>query len=188
MTQLQRAERMLACWDDPTTLTNELQNPGHANWKPLDYPDTLLLEVESGIMVREVQESIADKMRDPPSARNAVNMQLNMGEGKSSVIVPIVAAALADSSRLVRVVVAKPQSKQMLQMLESKLGGMLNRRIFHMPFSRALKVGPNEAGALGSVCRDCMESRGVLLVQPEHILSFQLMGIESDISGKMDAF
>ncbi|WYZ41960.1 hypothetical protein EsH8_V_000855 [Colletotrichum jinshuiense] len=144
MTQLQRAERMLACWDDVGTLTNELRNPGHTNWNPLDHPDTLLLEVESGIMVREVQESIAEKMRDPPSAKNAV-MQLNMGEGKSSVIVPIVAAALADASRIVRVVVAKPQSRQMLQMLESKLGGMLNRRVFHMPFSRALRVGLNEA-------------------------------------------
>ncbi|KZL86418.1 hypothetical protein CI238_09692 [Colletotrichum incanum] len=185
ITQLQRAERMLACWDDPATLNSELRNPGHTNWNPLDYPDTLLLEVESGIMVRRVQENIAERMRDPPSAKNAV-MQLNMGEGKSSVIVPIVAAALANGSRLVRIVVAKPQSKQMLQMLESKLGGILNRRVFHLPFSRALKIGLEEAEALGSLCRDCMESGGVLLVQPEHILSFQLMGIESAISGRMD--
>ncbi|KAK2038276.1 hypothetical protein LZ31DRAFT_479197 [Colletotrichum somersetense] len=185
ITQLQRAERMLAHWDDPAMLFNELRNPGHTNWQPLDHPDTLLLEVESGIMVREVQESIAKQMREPPSAKNTV-MQLNMGEGKSSVIVPIVAAALADRSRLIRIVVAKPQSKQMLQMLESKLGGMLNRRIFHLPFSRALKVGLDEAKALRSLCHDCMESAGVLLVQPEHILSFQLMGIESAISGIMD--
>ncbi|KAK1980119.1 hypothetical protein LZ30DRAFT_595422 [Colletotrichum cereale] len=185
ITHLQRAERMLAYWDDPATLINELRNPGHTNWQPLDHPDTLLLEVESGIMIREVQESIAKQMREPPSAKNAV-MQLNMGEGKSSVIVPIVAAALADRSRLVRIIVAKPQSKQMLQMLESKLGGMLNRRIFHLPFSRALKIGPAEAEALGSLCRDCLESAGVMLVQPEHILSFQLMGIESAISGNMD--
>ncbi|KAK1992439.1 hypothetical protein LX36DRAFT_704109 [Colletotrichum falcatum] len=185
ITQLQRAERMLAHWDDPAMLFNELRNPGHSNCQPLDHPDTLLLEVESGIMVREVQENVAKQMREPPSAKNAV-MQLNMGEGKSSVIVPIVAAALADRSRLIRIVVAKPQSKQMLQMLESKLGGMLNRRIFHLPFSRALKMGSGEVEALGSLCRDCMESAGVLLVQPEHILSFQLMGIESAISGSMD--
>lgn len=57
-------------------------------------------------------------------------MQLNMGEGKSSVIVPIVAAALADGSRVVRVLVAKSQSKQMLQMLMSKLGGLLDRVVY----------------------------------------------------------
>lgn len=54
-------------------------------------------------------------------------MQLNMGEGKSSVIVPIVVAALADCSKLVRVVVNKAQSRQMLHELVSKLGGLINR-------------------------------------------------------------
>ncbi|GJC88088.1 hypothetical protein ColLi_10926 [Colletotrichum liriopes] len=69
ITQLQRAERMLAHWDDPAMLSNELRNPGHSNWQPQDHPDTLLLEVESGIMVREVQENVAKQMREPPSAK-----------------------------------------------------------------------------------------------------------------------
>ncbi|TQN70504.1 hypothetical protein CSHISOI_04936, partial [Colletotrichum shisoi] len=183
LSQLQRAERMVASLGDPIALENELRNPGHTNWSPGDYPDTLLLEVESSIMVREVQEGIAEKMRRPPGNENAV-MQLNMGEGKSSVIVPMVAAALADGSCLVRVIVAKPQSKQMLQMMVSKLGGLLNRRIFHMPFSRAVRVGTSEATAIQAIFQDCMNCRGILLVQPEHILSFQLMAIETAISGK----
>lgn len=108
-------------------------------------------------------------------------MQLNMGEGKSSVIVPIVTVALADTSRLVRVIVAKPQ---MFRMLVSKLGGLLNRRIFHLPFSRALRLSKTHAKDILEMCRLCMETRGVMLVQPEHILSFQLMGFESFISGK----
>ncbi|KDN67446.1 hypothetical protein CSUB01_06462 [Colletotrichum sublineola] len=183
ITQLQRAERMLASLDDSTALINELKNPGHTNWSPKEFPDTLLLEIESGIMVREVQESIADKMRKPPDNDNVV-MQLNMGEGKSSVIVQMVVAAIADGSNLVRVIVAKPQSKQMFQMMVAKLGGLVNRRIYHMPFSRAVKIGPSEAEAIHAILKDCMESKGVLLVQPEHLLSFQLMGIETCISGK----
>jgi hypothetical protein len=107
-----------------------------------------------------------------------------MGEGKSSVIVPIVAAALADSSRLVRVIVAKPQSKQMFQMLVSKLGGLLDRRIYHMPFSRSLRLGEAEANAIGNIYRECMRNGGILLVHPEHILSFKLMGLECLMSGK----
>ncbi|KAK1974854.1 hypothetical protein LZ30DRAFT_810521 [Colletotrichum cereale] len=183
MSQLQRAERMLASLGDSAALINELQNPGHTNWSPKEFPDTLLLEIESGIMVREVQESIADKMRSPPGNNNVV-MQLNMGEGKSSVIVQMVVAAIADGSNLVRVIVAKPQSKQMFQMMVSKLGGLLNRRVFHLPFSRAVKIGPSEAEAIHAILKDCMDSKGVLLVQPEHLLSFQLMGIETAISGK----
>lgn len=44
-------------------------------------------------------------------------LQLNMGEGKSHVIVPLVAAALADSKTLARVVVLKPLAGQMFHLL-----------------------------------------------------------------------
>ena len=50
-------------------------------------------------------------------------MQLNMGEEKSSVIILLVAATLADGFRLVRIITAKPQAKQMSQMQVSWLGG-----------------------------------------------------------------
>lgn len=183
LTETQRAERLINALGRPSELVKELRTPGHTNWSPMEYPETLLLEVESGIMIREVQEEIAKQMRDPSSGNNAV-MQLNMGEGKSSVIVPIVAAALANGSRLVRVIVAKPQSKQMFQMLLSKLGGLLARRVYHMPFSRDLKLGTAEAGAIHDMCRECMQTGGVLLVQPEHILSFKLMGLECLITDK----
>ncbi len=75
-------------------LAEELRNRGHQNWSPIDFPETLLLEAESGLLVREVQEEIAKQMRSPPNDANSV-MQLNMGEGKSSVIVQIIAAFLA---------------------------------------------------------------------------------------------
>lgn len=174
-----RAERMLSAaqLNDLAALSTELQNPGHENWDPLEYPDSLLLEVESGITIRNVQEEIAARMRAPPRAKNSV-MQLNMGEGKSSVIVPIVASALADGSRVVRVLVAKPQSKQMLQMLTSKLGGLLDRVVFQMPFSRDLQVTYPEALSIRQMLETCRDVGGVLLVQPEHVLSLQQMGTE----------
>ncbi|EQB50811.1 hypothetical protein CGLO_09732 [Colletotrichum gloeosporioides Cg-14] len=185
LTSLQRAERMLSCCHDKVALANELRNPGHTNWDPLAYSDSLLLEIESGIIVRGVQQNIADKMRNPPLGENAV-LQLNMGEGKSSVIVPMVASSSADGSRIVLVVVAKPQSKQMQQMLIAKLGGLSNRRVFYMPFSRDIRVGMAEASTIASLLQECKQSGGVLLVQPAHILSLQLMCIESEISGNND--
>lgn len=98
VTELQRAQRLLALSNNPVELAQELSNQGHKNWDPLEYPESLLLEAESGILIREVQEEIAAQMRYPPNGDNAV-MQLNMGEGKSSVIIPIVAAALADGTQ-----------------------------------------------------------------------------------------
>ena len=117
LTALQRAERLvhLAQNSQHVDLLKELGNPGHQNWDPEDHPQTLLMEIESGIIIREVQEQVAAEMRSPSSGSNAV-MQLNMGEGKSTVIIPMVAAALADGSQLARIVVAKPQSRQMAQM------------------------------------------------------------------------
>ncbi|KUL81399.1 hypothetical protein ZTR_10665 [Talaromyces verruculosus] len=180
---LQRAKRLVSLVDRPEDLIQEFQNQGHSNWDPYDYPESLLLEIENGILIRDVQEEIARKMRTLPSGSNAV-MQLNMGEGKSSVIVPIVAAALADGSRLVRVLVAKPQSRQMLHMLVSKLGGLLGRRIYQLPVSRSLRIGVSEADEIECMCLDCMKSGGILLVQPERILSLRLMCLESFIVGK----
>lgn len=115
-------------------------------------------------------------------------MQLNMGEGKSSVIVPMVSSALANGSELVRVVVAKPQSRQMFHMLMMTLGGMVNRQIFHLPFSRSIQLGDSEADAraIADQCQLCLQTGGIMLMQPEQILSFKLMGLETLISGKQN--
>jgi hypothetical protein len=164
-------------------LLNELRNPGHLNWNPSAYPEYLLMEVESSILIRDVQQQIATEMRAPSIDGNAV-MQLNMGEGKSTVITPMVAAALADGTQLVRVVVAKPQSKQMAQMLISKFGGLLRRRIYYMPFSRSLQLDKVAAETMLDVLRQCRRFGGILLVQPEHILSFRLMAPECCIAEK----
>lgn len=187
LTTFQRAERLLRALNsaDKDGLIRELDNPGHTNWNPAQYPETLLLEAESNILVREVQEQIAFQMRSPHHARNSM-MQLNMGEGKSSVILPIVTTALADTSQMVRVICAKPQSKQMWQMLVSKLGGLLNRRVFFMPFSRAIKLEKYKTEAVKKLCQECMAEGGVMLLQPEHILSFKLMGPELFIDNKIE--
>jgi hypothetical protein len=50
----------------------------------------------------------------------------------------MLATALADKNQLVRIIIAKPQSTQMLQILVSKLGGLLNRRVDNLTFSREL--------------------------------------------------
>lgn len=184
LVDLQRAERLwaLAKKHAYSEFLKELQNRGHEEWDPYDHPEWLLLEVESGIVIRKVQHQIAMQMMHP--SQNAV-MQLNMGEGKSSVIVPMVALALADGSQLVRAIVAKPQSKQMLQMLVSKVGGLLGRRVYHLPFSRAVKfTNESETSAIQRMCEECQQSKGILLVQPEHLLSFQLMGIECLTAGR----
>ncbi|KDQ12673.1 hypothetical protein BOTBODRAFT_95484, partial [Botryobasidium botryosum FD-172 SS1] len=133
--------------------------------------------LESNFMIRPIQSRVAYEMIN--SSHN-IFLQLNMGEGKSSVITPLVATTLADGERLVRVVVLKPLGRQMCQLLIERLGGLANRRVFYLPFSRDVKL--NKTAAVQTVQRLytlCMEKRGVLVTHPEHLLSFKLATIDS---------
>jgi hypothetical protein len=113
-----------------------------------------------------------------PSSKQNVSLQLNMGEGKSSVIVPLVASTLADGSNLMRVVTLKPLSNQMFQLLVSRLSGLLNRPIFYIPFSRSLRMSVSLVNIIRRLYRRCAAEGGILVVQPEHILSQKLMHID----------
>lgn len=62
----------------------ETENIGGQGWDKLDYPDWLLIQLDANLFVRPVQASVAKAMMAPDSGTNTV-MQLNMGEGKSSV-------------------------------------------------------------------------------------------------------
>ncbi|KAM3424935.1 hypothetical protein BST61_g6908 [Cercospora zeina] len=187
ITALQRAERMLDALmsENEDDLRRELMNVGHTNWDPRSYPESLLLEIEGSILIRQVQEHIASEVRKTSGGNQVV--QLVMGDGKSSVITPMSAAALADGEQLVRVIVGKAQSKQMAQVLISKLGGLIGRRIYYLPYSRALKLRKTGAEAVLQLCKDCMKEGGILLVQPEHLLSFKLTSTENYIGGNEDA-
>ena len=128
-------------------------------------------------MARPVQVDVAREMISPSSNRN-ISLQLNMGEGKSSVIVPLVASTLADSSNLLRVVTLKPLSNQMFQLLVTRLSGMLNRPIFYIPFSRSLHMNSSLIKTISGLYRRCAAEGGVLVIQPEHMLSQKLMHVD----------
>lgn len=122
-----------------------------------------------------------------PSSGNNTALQLHMGEGKSSVIVPVCCAALADCSNLVRVVVLKPLVVQMFQLLVERIGGLTNRRIFYLPFSRSLHITSNHASIIQSLFEECKAIGGILVTQPDHILSFKLMTVEQQLPAPTNA-
>ena len=129
-------------------------------------------------MTRPVQVAVAREMISPTTQRN-ICLQLNMGEGKSSVILPLVASALANGSDLVRVVTLKPLSNQMFELLVNRLAGMANRPIFYVPISRSLHMNTSLVGTIRGLFERCIAEGGVLVVQPEHILSLKLMNINN---------
>ena len=127
-------------------------------------------------MARPIQVAVAREMISPTSQRN-ICLQLNMGEGKSSVILPLVASTLANGSDLVRVVTLKPLLNQMFESLVSRLAGLANRPIFYVPISRNLRMSTSLVRTIRGLFERCITEGGVLVVQPEHILSLKLMNV-----------
>lgn len=128
-------------------------------------------------MFRPTQIEVAARMMEPGEGKSMV-MQLNMGEGKSSVIVPLLAATLADCSRLVRVVVLKPLLRTAVDSLTYKLDGLLDRKIMVLPCCRDVNLSSTDVITMKELYEECVGDRGVVVTLPEYILSFKLMGLE----------
>ncbi len=184
VTMLQRARRLVLAGErhDVSTFSDEMENIGRQGWKSSDLPDWLLIELENDFLIRPTQARVALEMIRPSSSANSL-IHLYMGEGKSSVIIPLVAVALADGKRMVRIIVLKSLIKQMSQTITQRLGGLVGRKIYFLPFSRSTVVEEGTLRQIETLQKECMRGKGVLLAQPEHVLSFKLLGIERLISG-----
>ncbi|EXJ58525.1 hypothetical protein A1O7_05951 [Cladophialophora yegresii CBS 114405] len=187
VTHLQRLRRIQdASWRGKTQqLDDELKNHGHTNWDPEKYPDWLLLEIDTNILIRPVQADVAFQVISPASGSNSV-LQLNMGQGKTSTIIPLVASVLADGHSLCRVVVPKALLLQTAQLLQSRLGGLLGRELCHVPFSRRTPCTLDHLQAYARIHRSTLKSSGVIIALPEHLMSFMLSGQQRLLDGKFD--
>ncbi len=87
-------------------------------------------------------------------------------------------AVLADTKQLARLVVPKALLLQTAQTLQSRIGGLVGREIRHVPFSRMTPTTREMLELHGEHHREVRESSGVLIALPEHILSYQLSGLQ----------
>ncbi|KNG50865.1 hypothetical protein TW65_01843 [Stemphylium lycopersici] len=144
----------------------ECSNEGHTNWSALEHPDWLLLEIDGDVLLREEQVDVAIATASPESA--------------------MVATLLADRSDLARVVVPRALLLQSAQVMQVKLGGLVNRELMHLPFSR--KTPPKERliRLYGKMLAELRDRQGVLLALPEHILSFKLSGLQQLCDGHFE--
>ena len=97
----------------------------------------------------------------------------------------MVAAVLADTKRLLRVVVPKPLLLQTAQLLQARLGGLLGRAVRHVPFSRKTSTKADTIKQLHNIYNETLNSSGVMLTLPEHILSFTLSGLQRLSDGRL---
>ena len=166
-------------------LSLELKHRGHVNWRPRDCPLWLILEIESNIVIRPEQIEVAQATIHPQSQSNSV-LQMNMGEGKSSCIIPMVATILADKERLLRIIVPKALLPQMAQILQARLGNVLDQPVTHVPFSRRTPTDDRFISTYRDLHQNSLQRGGIILTLPEHILSFKLSGLQRLSDNRLD--
>jgi len=180
----QQVERCLRFFgSNDVALQKELTNTIPRNWKPMDQPEWLLLELEGDYRMRKVQVDVTYAMLEPKDGENAV-LQLNMGEGKTSVIVPALCASISDGQQFAPLTVLSSLFRINFDALASKLGGLLNRRVYTFPCSRDMKLSASEVAGMEKAYRECIAERGVVVTRPEHRLSAQLMSLELCRAGR----
>lgn len=140
-------------------------------WSPKKHPEWLVLEVENNLQIRPLQAQVADHCRFNPG--NIV--QLNMGEGKTRVIIPMLVLANTLSSHVVRINVLAPLLNEAFNYLHRCLtASVLHRQLFLMPFQRQIKLKEDHVRAMWTTFERCRTNLGALCVAPEHRLSLDL--------------
>ncbi|EGG19527.1 hypothetical protein DFA_00105 [Cavenderia fasciculata] len=143
-------------------------------WLPKDYPTWLVFELEQSIWIRDTQAEIAIKLIN---AQSNECVQLQMGEGKTSVILPIMCLAISDKQRIARVNAIPSLLQTYIQDLQMRLGSsILNRPIHLYPFKRDIgpSISESHVQYILSNIEKCKQMNGIILCTPEHRLSFNL--------------
>ncbi|CAD7926809.1 unnamed protein product, partial [Amoebophrya sp. A120] len=180
MRSLQRTRRCLRLLQKGWTahLLRELENPGGHGWSPAEYPEFLAFEVDNDLCIRENQAAVAFHMLESPAGNTLT--QLNMGEGKSAVIMPIILAVAArpQSQNIVRATVLHSLYATNAAAWQNALGGVLGRRVHGLYCRRDLPLDAAEAKALRSLLLQVHKRGDVVVTVPEHRLSLENKAIE----------
>ncbi|KAE9967905.1 hypothetical protein EG328_007909 [Venturia inaequalis] len=172
----QRSERLVKA--SKSELMQELQCAGQKGWSAKNRPEWLLLEIENGITIRPEQAEMANEMIAPRSESNSI-FQLAMGGGKTKVIIPMVLAVIADGKTLARLLTMKPLLRQTLAVTKQRLGGLIDRPVYHLPFSRSSQLTLETADLFKTFYEEVSKLGGVVIQLPEEVLSFKLAVQES---------
>lgn len=161
-------------------LIMELQETGR-EWDVLQHPEWLVFEVEQQLQIRNLQYSEAKFCMENPGAIT----QLNMGEGKTRVILPMLLLQLANREQLVRLHFLSPLLKDSYDFLHHTItASILCRRLYLLPFHRDVKPTPRNCSILLECLKRCQRSQGAICLAPEHRLSLHLkwheLGLSSD--------
>ena len=151
-------------------LLGELREVGRS-WDASDYPEWLVFEVEQRLQIRGIQSTVAQYLIKNPGAIT----QLNMGEGKTRVILPMLVLSMANPDSLIRLHFLPQLLGEVVEYLHRSLTASLSgRKLFALPFQRDVELSDIDALKILDNLQRCKDSRGAICVAPEHRLSLEL--------------
>jgi hypothetical protein len=184
---LEKLNRMQSYSTTTQQMLLELESRRYWN-REKDPIEWLIFEVENKLQIRPKQYDIAWFLIQNPGYIT----QLNMGEGKTRVILPMLITywlqnrdqamrnpPVTVTKGIVRLHLLNPLIGEAFDYLHRVLtaSSILNIRVLHLPFDRSVDLSDENASIMMRRYRDCESNRICLLVAPEHRLSFYLKHI-----------
>ena len=137
-------------------------------------PRFLLFEFCHGLLLRPSQVQLVTKLLGEMEAGNSVCHQMIMGAGKTTVVGPLLAMLLANSSTLMIEVVPPALLDFSAGVLRERFSAAIRKPVFTFTFDRYSKVTPQ----LLSKLKTARNLRAVVVSSPSSIKSFMLKFIE----------
>jgi hypothetical protein len=156
-------------------------------WDPVIFPEWLVFEVEQGLQIHQEQYdmishflALTDDYRDILPSNDTGNIyQLNMGLGKTRVVVPCLILALSKHSKKTSgcmrlYFLSAVLEEAYLYLHHSLSASLLNKKLFVMPFDRNVVLSSSNLIAIHESITSCSLVGGAIILAPEHRLSFIL--------------
>jgi hypothetical protein len=176
-----RADRVLVLGQDAALLARALrdehhivQNQGDATFNPM----YLAFEFSTGFALRKRQVEIVEEIVGTVRQGGSCVHQMIMGAGKTTMIMPLVALALADGSRLITAIVPAPLLDMSATVLRKCFGTIFPKMLSFMAFSREAGGRLDSAVGLYNRVMKVRAAGGVMMATPEAVKSLVLKYIE----------
>jgi hypothetical protein len=101
-------------------------------------------------------------------------------------IIPMVAAEIADKKHLARTLIPRQLLPSTVTLLKARLGGLVGRQIVHLPYSRRTDPSRTITRTYFDVQNRARKLGAIFVAAPEHIMSFKLCGLQHLSDGRQE--
>ena len=140
------------------------------------YPENLVLESFSNLLLRPQQKNNLDKMLSQKGVSPNIILQMVMGSGKSKVLLPIWALKKADGDRLPIIVVPDALYETTLENMRQSSHGAFAQKLFTIDIDRSTEFSTQKLSSILALLEQVRAERGYLILTPKslHCLKLKL--------------